>query len=142
LPKDEAAEEKLKGETEQFKPLIEKLKPHVPEVGEIRLSARLKESAACLVAADGGISAHMERLLGRMGRGADIPEAKRVLELNPDHAVVQAMQKISAGGGDDTQLATYARVLYDLAVLAEGSRIADPAAFTKRVNDLLVGRAS
>jgi molecular chaperone HtpG len=142
LPKDEASEEKLKTETEQLKPLIEKLKPHVPEVGDIRLSARLKESAACLVAADGGISAHMERLLGRMGRGTEVPETKRVLELNPDHAVVQAMQKISNGGTDDAQLATYARVLYDLAVIAEGSRIQDPAAFTKRINDLLVARAS
>jgi molecular chaperone HtpG len=142
LPKDEASEQKLKAETEQFKTLVEKLKPHVPEVKEIRLSSRLKESAACLVADDGGISAHMERLLGRMGRGAEIPESKRILELNPDHPVVKAMQSIVDGNEDESQLATYARVLYDLSVIAEGSRIQDPADFARRINELLVARVA
>jgi molecular chaperone HtpG len=140
LPKDEASEEKLKAETEQYKTLVEKLKPHVPEVKEIRLSSRLKESAACLVADDGGISAHMERLLGRMGRGSEIPEAKRILELNPDHPVVKAMQSIVDGKGDEAQLATYARVLYDLSVIAEGSRIQDPSDFSRRITELLVAK--
>jgi molecular chaperone HtpG len=142
LPKDEASEEKLKAETEQYKTLVEKLKPHVPEVKEIRLSSRLKESAACLVADDGGISAHMERLLGRMGRGSEIPETKRILELNPDHPVVKAMQSIVDGKGDESQLATYARVLYDLSVIAEGSRIQDPADFSRRINELLVAKVT
>jgi len=142
LPKDAASEEKLKAETEQYKTLVEKLKPHVPEVKEIRLSARLKESAACLVADDSGISAHMERLLGRMGRGSEIPESKRILELNPDHPVVKGMQAIVDGKGDESQLPTIARVLYDLAVIAEGSRIQDPAGFSRRINELLVATVS
>jgi molecular chaperone HtpG len=111
-------------------------------VKEIRLSSRLKESAACLVADDGGISAHMERLLGRMGRGSEIPETKRILELNPDHPVVKAMQSIVDGKGDESQLATYARVLYDLSVIAEGSRIQDPADFSRRINELLVAKVT
>ncbi len=142
LPKDEASAEKLKAEAEQFKTLVEKLKPHVPEVKEIRISSRLKESAACLVADDGGISAHMERLLGRMGRGSEIPESKRILELNPEHPVVKAMQAVADGQGDESRLATAARVLYDLSVIAEGSRVQDPSDFARRVNELLVASVS
>lgn len=142
LPKDQATEEKHKAEAEQFKTLVEKLKAFVPEVKEIRISSRLKESAACLVADDGGISAHMERLLGRMGRGQEVPESKRILEINPDHPVVKAMQSIVDSKGDESQLATAARVLYDLSVIAEGSRIQDPADFARRVNELLVARVS
>ena len=84
----------------------------------------------------------MERLLGRMGRGSDIPEAKRILELNPDHPVVKAMQTVVDSKGDESQLQTTARVLYDLSVIAEGSRIQDPADFARRVNELLVARVS
>jgi molecular chaperone HtpG len=134
---DKDAQEKQKAEAEQFKTLFEKLQAQVPEVKEVRLSARLKESAAVLVADEGAIGAHMERLLGRMGRGHEIPPSKRILELNPDHPLVKAMQTIAAGG-DDPRLQTYARVLYDLAVIAEGSRVQDPGDFARRVNELLV----
>jgi molecular chaperone HtpG len=134
---DKEVQEKQKAEAEQFKTLFEKLTGYVPEVKEVRLTGRLKESAAVLVADEGAMGAHMERLLGRMGRGHEIPPSKRILELNPDHPLVKAMQTIAAGG-DDPRLQTYARVLYDLAVIAEGSRVQDPGDFARRVNELLV----
>ena len=59
----------------QFKPLLEALKRTLgADVKDVRLSARLKESAAVLVADEYGMSAHMERLLQRMGRGEEVPD--------------------------------------------------------------------
>src|SRR5205823_997334 len=101
------------------------------------LSSRLKESAACLVAEEGGIGAHMERLLQRMGRGDEIPQSKRILEINPDHPAVQTLEKIVEKDSSDPRVQNLGRLLYDQAVIAEGSRIADPAAFAKRVNELI-----
>jgi molecular chaperone HtpG len=126
----------------RFGPLLDYVKGKLDEVKEVRLSSRLKESAACLVADEWGMGAHMERLLQRMGRGADVRPAKRILELNPDHPVVLAMQKLHENSGTDPRLESYTRILYDEAVLAEGSRVKDPADFARRVNDLLVKDAA
>ena len=104
----------------------------------MRLTSRLKDSAACLVADEHGMSAHMERLMKRVGRGEEAPPAQRILELNPDHALVQAMQKLYQKNPADDRVQDIAAVLYDQAVIAEGSRINDPAAFAKRINTLLV----
>jgi molecular chaperone HtpG len=123
---------------ESLKKLIEHLKTKVPEVADVRLSGRLTESAACLVADEGAPSAHLERLMRRMGRGAEAGEAKRVLELNGDHPAVVAVRDLYAKSPDDARVEAYARLLYDQAVLAEGSKVADPAAFARRINELLV----
>lgn len=129
-------------EAEAFKPLLEKVKADVPEVKDVRLSSRLKESAACLVADEGAMGAHMERLLGRMGRGAEVPQSKRILELNPQHPVVQAMQTLANEPSEAGRLSTYSRLLYDLAVIAEGSRVADPGAFARLINGLIAKDAA
>ncbi len=85
------------------------------------------------------MGAHMERLLARMGRAKEVPDSKRVLELNPEHPAVQALQKLHAQSPTDKKLESYARLLYDQAVIAEGSKVRDPAAFARRINELLVG---
>ena len=90
LLKKKIDEEKKKG----FQGLLDLLKQKVPEVKDVRLTNRLKESAACLVAAEGEAGAYMERILERMGRLQEMPPAKRVLEVNPDHGVLKAMQTI------------------------------------------------
>src|SRR5262245_63494947 len=74
---------------EKFQKLFDFLKGKLPEVGEVRLSTRLRESAACLVAAEGAASAHLERLMQRLGRD-DFGLAKRILELNGEHPAVLA----------------------------------------------------
>jgi len=123
--------------TERFKGLIEYLKKAIPEVSDVRLSRRLKESAACLVASEHGVTAHMERLLQRMGRG-DLGDAvKRILELNADHPAIVALRDLHEKTPDDPRLEGYARLLHDQAVIAEGSKVTDPAALAKRINDLL-----
>lgn len=135
---DAEAEAKLKEQAEQFKPLLEWIKRALEsDVKEVRLSGRLKESAAVLVADEYGMSAHMERLLHRIGRGNDVGDAKRVLELNPEHPVVQGLLARHAADAADPLVDTAARLLLDEAVVAEGSRVKDPAAFARRVNELL-----
>ncbi len=120
--------------------LLTAFKGQLPEVTEVRLTRRLTESAACLVV-DGGMSAHMERILKRAGQGAEAAGGQRVLELNPDNPAVVALKELHARTPDDARLPVYARLLYEQAVIAEGSRIADPAAFAKRVNTLIAESA-
>lgn len=121
-----------------FKSLLEFMKAHLSDVKEVRLSGRLKESAACLVADEGAMSAHMERLLHRMGKGQDLPASKRILELNADHPAVAAVQKLFARDSTDPRLARYCRLFYDQALIAEGSKVKDPLAFAQRINELLL----
>jgi len=134
----EISEDKKK----QFQPLLDYMKEKLADVKEVRLTSRLKESAACLVADEWAMGAHMERLMQRMGRGEDLPASKRILELNPEHPAVAAMHTLFAKDATDQRVEKYGRILYDQAVLAEGSRVKDPGAFAQRVNELLVRDAS
>jgi molecular chaperone HtpG len=123
------------GDKEKFATLLTTLKAKLPDVADVRLTNRLTESAACLVADAHGVSANMERLMERMGR--DAGGAKRVLELNPAHATVEAVRQLHDKSAADPRLDLYARLLYEQAVIAEGSKVSDPVAFAKRVNDLI-----
>jgi molecular chaperone HtpG len=123
-----------------FADLLTALKGQLPEVTDVRLTRRLTESAACLVV-EGGMSAHMERILKRAGQGGEADGGGRVLELNPDNPAVAALKELRAKSPDDPRLPVYARLLYEQAVIAEGSRLSDPAAFAKRVNSLIADSA-
>ena len=70
----------------------------------------------------------------RMGRREELGPAKRVLELNGEHATVQALRKLYDKDAQDPRLESYARLLYDQAVIAEGSKLKDPSAPTSAVN--------
>jgi molecular chaperone HtpG len=133
---DETDEQKQQAET--FKAVLGALKEKLgDDVADVRLSRRLKESAAVLVADEGAMSAHMERLMARLGR-AEGPAGKRVLELNPDHPAVAAIKRTYDANPADDRVAQLGRLLLDQATIAEGSRIVDPAAFARRINDLIV----
>jgi molecular chaperone HtpG len=121
-------------QTNTFKPLIEFLSRAIPSVKEVRLSTRLKESAAVLVADDYGPSAHLERLLKRMGRGAELGDSRRILELNPDHSLVKKLLELKQTGSADDQVEDLGLLLKDQATIAEGTRLDDPAGFAKRMN--------
>ena len=136
LPADE--QQKVEEITGLFQPLLDTLKAQFQDLKDVRLSKRLKESAAVLVAEEGALGANMERLLQKMGKADTFGGASpRILELNPDHPAVQGLLKLHQHKPDDTRLANYASLLHDQAVLAEGSRIADPSAFARRINDLI-----
>jgi len=126
-----------KADADKFGPLLEALKKTLDQVKEVRLSRRLKQSAAILVAGEDGMTAHMERLMRRLGKSESVPALARILELNPEHPVVRAMGELARSNGADERLASCGRLLYDQAVVAEGSRIPDPGAFAARINELL-----
>ncbi len=133
-----------KREDDSFKPLLETIKEKLAaQVKDVRLSARLKESAAVLVADEFGVSAHFERLMRRAGRdkelGAD--SSKRILEINPDHPAVAALRAVFEKDKSDARVESFTKLLYEQAVVAEGSKIDDPAGFARRINELLVNAA-
>ena len=121
-----------------FAGLLAEFGRRLPEVAAVKLTTRLTDSAACLVA-DGGISAYMERIL-RKG-GEDAGPGRRTLELNPANPAVKAVNALFARAPEDPRVAGYARLFYEQAVIAEGSRVPDPAGFAKRINELIAAGA-
>jgi molecular chaperone HtpG len=109
------------------------------KVKEVRLSSRLTESACCLVADEMGLNANMEKILKSMNQ--DVPEAKRILELNPDHPIMQVMTAMFEKDKENAKLADYSELLFDQALLTEGTPIKDPLRFTKLVSELMVAGA-
>ncbi len=134
---DESAKARAEDDEKTFKALIETLKGKISDVQDIRLSTRLKDSASCLVADEGAMSAHMERLMQRMGEGEG-QDSKRILELNAGHPVVQGLQKLHDSDSSDARVESIGRLLYEQAVVAEGSKLDDPVGFAGRINELLV----
>ena len=100
-------------------------------VKEVRVTERLTDSASCLVSDEGDISGTLERMLRQAGQKA--PPRKPILEINPQHAIVQRMREDSGRVGD------WAHLLFDQAVLAEGGQLEDPVAFVRRLNGLMLG---
>jgi molecular chaperone HtpG len=122
----------------KYQPLLDYLKAQLADIGDARLTNRLKESAVCLVADEHAMSASMERLMRQMQRDKPMPASKRILEVNPNHPLVQALEKLLAKDANDARLAKYARLLYDQAVILEGSKVKDPLVFAQRLNELLL----
>jgi molecular chaperone HtpG len=143
LDSEEEKQEKEKKREEakkEFADLISLIADHLKEkVKEVRFSNRLTDSACCLVAEEYGMNANMERIMKAMNQ--DVPESKRVLELNPDHAILKAMSGIYGKDKAAPVLADYADLLYDQALLTEGSHIKDPLRFTRLVSELMVKAA-
>lgn len=127
---DEAEKEEAKKAEETFKPVVEKLKSVLgSRAKDVRVSNRLVDSPALLVTADGELSPQMMQMLKQMGQ--PVPESKPILEVNPNHPLIQKLE--SAEQFDDL-----AQVIFDQALLAEGGQLDDPAAYLKRVNALLM----
>lgn len=122
-------------ETEQFQALLVALKTKLSEVSDVRLSKRLTDSASCLVADRDAMTAHYERLMQKLGRVEE--ETKRVLELNPTHPAVAALKSTFDKDAADPRVESIGRLLYEQAVITEGSKLKDPAGFVRRLNDLL-----
>ncbi|MGC1454760.1 MAG: molecular chaperone HtpG [Nitrospirota bacterium] len=121
---------------EKFGKLLDMIRAQLKnEVKDARLSGRLKDSACCLVADEGGLDPQMEKLLKSMGQ--DVPSDKRILEINPSHPVLEAMNHLISKGGNEQLLKEYIDLLYDQALLLEGSKLKDPAAFTKSIAKLM-----
>jgi molecular chaperone HtpG len=131
------AEETRKESEESLKDLLLALRAALQdEIKDVRLSSRLTESPACLVGDAGDLSPQMQELLRRAGQ--EVPKVKRVLELNPTHQIVTALRQIHALDAKDPRLALYAELLHGQALLAEGGTLPDPAAFSRRLTELML----
>jgi molecular chaperone HtpG len=135
-----AAEEAREQKTAENKDLFEALQSALEEhVKEVRLSSRLTSSAVCLVGEAHDMSPGLERMFQAANvSGMQAPKQKRILEINPDHAVLSKLQVMFSDNKEDTRLADYANLLHGQALLAEGSPLPDPVAFSQLVADLMV----
>ncbi len=138
LKADEEEKAKQEEKKKTYGSLLDYLTQTIEPVSEVRLSHRLKESASCLVARDEANSAYMENLMRRLGREEEIGVSPRILEINPDHPAVKILNDLFDNNAEDPKVADFAWLLYDQAVLAEGSKVQDPQAFARRINDLIV----
>lgn len=134
---DAEAKENMKKLEEDNKELLEDIKNALGDkVSEVKLSPRLKSSAVCLTT-KGDISLEMEKILSAMPMDQGI-KAERVLELNPEHSVFEALNKIKSDDAGGKKLEVYANLLYDQALLISGIQIDDPVEFSKSICQLIV----
>jgi molecular chaperone HtpG len=117
-------------------PLAEKMKEVLKEhVREVRASDRLTDSPCCLVVPEGGSHAFVERMLRERGRS--VPRMKRILEVNPQHPVVEHLRALHEKDAGSAVVAEWIELLYDQALLTEGSSVEDPNRFARRVATLM-----
>jgi molecular chaperone HtpG len=125
-------EEELKTQQERFSSLTDLIKETLKEsIKDVKFSTRLVDSPAVLVSGAHDPSAHMERIMEAMGQS--MPKAKRILEINPEHAVFEKMLTLS-----DDRKKLWAELLYNQALLNEGSTIQNPSRFSKLISELMV----
>ena len=105
-------------------------------VKDIRLTHRLIDSPACVVFDENEMTGHMQRMMKAAGQA--VPTSKPILELNPDHAIVQ---KVKMENNDD-RFNRWSDLLLNQALLAEGEQLENPAAFVKSLNQLVMELAS
>ena len=105
-------------------------------VKDVRASERLTESAVCLVAGDGDMDLHLERMLRRQGH-MKVPTATRILELNPAHPLIKALAGMADSLAKKPEVAETAQLLLDQARIIEGETLTDPIAFSARLNAAL-----
>lgn len=129
----EKEQEKAKDEKNKqaFEPLLKDIQTILQDqIKEVRLSHRLTESPACLVRDSHALGPQMERLLKAAGQ--QVIEVKPILEINPEHTIIR---KLSSGLPQD-KLNEWTHLLFEQAMLAEGSALQDPAAFVRRLNNM------
>ncbi|MET3105200.1 molecular chaperone HtpG [Oxalobacteraceae bacterium GrIS 2.11] len=132
---EDEAEKKQHEQTQtDFVELVEKMKKALDgQAKDVRVTFRLTDSPACLVADENELSGNLARMLKAAGQAA--PESKPILEINPNHPLIQRLKYETAKFDD------WSNILFDQAMLAEGGSLNDPSAYVKRLNELLLGLA-
>ncbi len=129
---DEAEKKEQESTEIEFKDLLEKMKTALSDKAkDVRVTFRLTDSPACLVADENELSGNLLRMLKAAGQEA--PSTKPILEINPEHPLVLKLKY------DDAAFDEWANLLFDQALLAEGGHLSDPASFVKRMNKMLLG---
>jgi molecular chaperone HtpG len=128
---DEAERKEGDDEATELRTLLGKIKDSLGErVKDVRVTRRLTESPACLVADEHGVSGNLARMLKAAGQR--VPDSKPILEINPKHPVVLRLK------AEDKRFDDWVAVLLDQAILAEGGQLDDPTTFVRRINQLLL----
>lgn len=130
---DEAEKQQEEQNNKAFDKLGQRIKKALGEqVKEVRASARLTTSPACLVSDEQDMGRHLEQILKASGQ--NIPGSKPILEINPAHPVLQRIDNEP----DEDRFADWAQILFDQALLSEGGQLRDPAGFVSKLNGLIV----
>lgn len=133
---DEESKKDLEKKAEDSKDLLERMKKALDEkVEEVRVTNRLTSSPACIVLNEHDMAMHMQRLLKEAGHA--MPGSKPILEINPDHPIVQRLDEEKS----DDKFNDWSDILFDQAILAEGGQLDDPASFVHKLNEMLVSIA-
>ncbi len=127
---EKAQQEKINKDSES---LVERLGEVLKEdVSEVRATARLTDSVACLVVGEFDMGAQMRRIMEAAGQ--DVPESKPILEINPTHTLAKLLDQEA----DEARFDDLAHIVLDQATLVEGGQLEDPTAFVSRLNKLLI----
>jgi molecular chaperone HtpG len=122
---------------EQYKDLLQFMQETLKDkVKEVRLSKRLKSSPVCLVSSDSGYSLNMERLMAEANQ--PILRATRILEVNPNHAAIKALDQMMKNANRRERLSDCCQLLYDQAMLVENYRVEDPVKFANLLSSLII----
>ena len=136
---DEETKKEIKKKEKDAKKLLDAVKEALDgKVDDVKLSTRLVNHPVCLVSED-GLSFEMEKVLNAIPDNPEAVKAKRILEINPNHDVLMALQKIY--DQDSESVKDYASILYDQACLIEGLPLEDPVAFSKKISELMIKTA-
>ena len=128
---DEKEKQEHEETEKQFKDLVERMKKTLEDkVKDVRVTFRLTDSPACLIADENELSGNLLRMLKAAGQNA--PDMKPILEINPEHPLLAKLKN------DEAQFDDWTHLLFDQALLAEGGQLNDPASFVKRMNQLLL----
>ena len=127
---DEKAAKKIEGEHKDF---LERIKESLDDdVQDVRISHRLTDSPSCLVLGEQDMPVHMQQLMKQAGH--DVPVSKPVLEVNPEHPLVEYLKQEQ----DKDRFSDWSHLLFEQALLSEGGQLEDPTVFVKRMNSILV----
>jgi molecular chaperone HtpG len=130
---DESAKNEEEQQAEAHKGIVERMQKALSDrASAVRVTHRLTDSPACLVSEEHGMSTNLERMLKAAGQ--NVPTSKPVLEINPSHPLVRRLGDET----DESRFSDWSRILFDQATLAEGGQLEDPAAFVKRLNELML----
>ena len=129
-----AEKESAEKSATELKPLIDAMKKELEaKVSDVRVSTRLTDSACCLVAQENALPPSMVRMMRAMHQ--EVPDEKRILELNPSHPLIKKIAGLNSSASD---FDSYLHLLYDAALIAEGSPVADGADFAKKLSELML----
>jgi len=132
----EAAEAQREKEQETYGVLLARLRVALQDqVKEVRLSHRLTTSPACLVIEDDAMAPHIAEILRQAGQ--EVPRIDPTLEVNPSHPLMEKLNRLSESDPKDPRIAEFAELLFGQALLAEGRSLEDPAAFSRKLADLM-----